>query len=88
MTGMDEKGENEKFDHTKSLKEQKNYTETEMKVDCQVCQQLADFRTGILQIPFFKEVVLMAFSCDSCGFKNSEFKIMDDISPKGRKMVL
>jgi len=28
----------------------------------------------LTKIPFFQEVVVVSFSCDECGFKNSELQ--------------
>ena len=39
-------------------------------------------------IPHFKEVILMAFNCESCGMKNSEVKSGAGIEPKGKKVTL
>ena len=43
-------------------------------------------RLLLTQIPFFREVILMSFSCDECGFRNSEVQFGGTIQPKGRSM--
>ncbi|CAI5930744.1 unnamed protein product [Closterium sp. NIES-64] len=40
------------------------------------------------RIPYFKDVILMATSCDACGYKNSELKAAGGVAPKGRKITL
>lgn len=45
------------------------------------CAQLQD-------IPFFKQVILMAFACDYCGYKNTEVKPSGQIGERGRKTTL
>jgi hypothetical protein len=42
----------------------------------------------LLDVPFFKEVVVMSSTCDSCGYKNNEIKSGGPIPPKGRKITL
>jgi len=39
-------------------------------------------------IPYFKEIVVMAFTCDYCGARSSEVKVGGEISEKGKKIVL
>ena len=40
------------------------------------------------EIPHFKEVVIMATVCDSCGHKTNEVKSGGGIEPTGKKMTL
>jgi len=42
----------------------------------------------MLEIPYFKEVIIMATACDSCGYKTNEVKSGGAISPKGKKITL
>jgi hypothetical protein len=42
----------------------------------------------MLDIPFFKEVIIMAASCDSCGYRTSEVKHGAAISDKGKRITL
>lgn len=39
-------------------------------------------------IPYFKEIVLMSFACNECGFKSNEIKCGGAMSPKGRRITL
>ncbi|KAL9645079.1 hypothetical protein ABK040_004570 [Willaertia magna] len=41
-----------------------------------------------LQIPYFKEIILMAFKCDTCGFKSTEVRAGGAISDKATKLSL
>uniref|UniRef100_A0A182JQ69 Zinc finger ZPR1-type domain-containing protein n=1 Tax=Anopheles christyi TaxID=43041 RepID=A0A182JQ69_9DIPT len=48
--------------------------------------QLVEFgitRLLLTQIPFYKEVVIMSFSCDHCGYDNNEIQPGGEIAPKG-----
>lgn len=42
----------------------------------------------LLDIPHFKEVVIMSTTCDSCGYKSNEVKAGGPISQKGRRIIL
>jgi C4-type Zn-finger protein len=39
-------------------------------------------------IPYFKEVVIMAFNCDNCGHRSNEVKAGGGISEKGHRFTL
>ena len=41
-----------------------------------------------VEIPFFKEVTIMAVSCDHCGFRSNEVKAGGGIEAKGKKFIL
>ena len=41
-----------------------------------------------VDIPHFKEVILMALSCNFCGFKSNEVKSGAGVSDKGTKITL
>ena len=41
----------------------------------------------IASIPFFKEIIIMAFSCDICGYRNTEIKNGGGISDKATRIV-
>ncbi len=42
----------------------------------------------VINVPFFKELVIMAFNCQKCGAKTSEIKCGGEIGEKGKKMTL
>ena len=37
----------------------------------------------LTKIPFYKEIILMSFECEHCGFKNNEVQSGDKIQEKG-----
>eukprot|EP01041_Mallomonas_annulata_P012141 gene12141-25479_t len=41
---------------------------------CPNCTAPAESLMAVTSIPHFKEVIIMAFTCSSCGFRNSEVK--------------
>lgn len=38
-------------------------------------------------IPFFKEIIIMAFVCEHCGYRNSEIKEGGGIGEKAKKIT-
>lgn len=42
----------------------------------------------LTMIPYFREVIVMSFSCDQCGFANSEIQSAGVIQPKGTRYEL
>jgi len=42
--------------------------------NCNACNTPTAQRMKIVSIPHFKEIILMAISCDACGYKNNEVK--------------
>eukprot|EP00834_Sanchytrium_tribonematis_P002411 NODE_74_length_24438_cov_0.900283.p4 type:complete len:419 gc:universal NODE_74_length_24438_cov_0.900283:18479-17223(-) len=55
---------------------------------CSSCKCSCPTRMKLINIPHFKEVVIMSTVCDSCGYKSNEVKSAGAISEKGRKIVL
>jgi len=39
-------------------------------------------------VPYFKELIIMAFNCDKCGAKSREVKVGGEISAKAKKITL
>ncbi|KAH9893887.1 ZPR1 zinc-finger domain-containing protein [Xylariomycetidae sp. FL2044] len=50
---------------------------------CMNCHENGTTRMLLTAIPYFREVILMSFSCDKCGFSNSEIQSAGAIQPKG-----
>lgn len=42
--------------------------------NCYACHAPCQTRMVVVDIPFFKEVVIMAAACDNCGYKTNEVK--------------
>ncbi|CAG2184206.1 unnamed protein product, partial [Oppiella nova] len=51
--------------------------------NCPNCSAPAFTNMKVTQIPHFKEVVIMATNCDSCGHKTNEVKPGSGIEEKG-----
>lgn len=55
---------------------------------CNVCSAMGENKMCTISIPFFREVIIMAFSCAKCGFKDSEVKSGGAMSERGRIITL
>ncbi|OLL27073.1 Zinc finger protein zpr1 [Neolecta irregularis DAH-3] len=55
---------------------------------CPSCEHHCDTRMKMVDIPHFKEVVLMSTTCDSCGYRSNEVKTGGAIPDKARKIIL
>jgi hypothetical protein len=42
----------------------------------------------VLDIPHFKEVIIMATNCQHCGYKSNEVKAGGAIAPLGKRIIL
>jgi zinc finger protein len=52
---------------------------------CMNCHEDGITRLLLTRIPFFREIVIMSFSCEKCGFHNNEIQSAGEIQPKGTK---
>ncbi|XP_020976764.1 zinc finger protein ZPR1 [Arachis ipaensis] len=55
---------------------------------CGACATKCETRMFVTNIPYFQEVIVMASTCDSCGYRNSELKPGGRISEKGKRISL
>ena len=55
---------------------------------CMECGQNGETRFMYTKIPMFKEIIISAFTCEHCGFKNSEVQFGGKLSDHGVKYVL
>ncbi|KAA0183969.1 Zinc finger protein ZPR1 [Fasciolopsis buskii] len=54
------------------------------KVQCPSCNAPSETNMKLVDIPHFKQVVIMATVCSACGHRDSEVKSGGGVSPKGR----
>jgi len=52
---------------------------------CMNCHEDGITKLLLTKIPFFREIVIMSFSCDHCGLQNNEIQSAGTIQPKGAK---
>ncbi|TPX63408.1 hypothetical protein CcCBS67573_g08691 [Chytriomyces confervae] len=56
--------------------------------NCSRCNAPSDTRMHLMDIPHFKEVVIMATDCELCGYKSNEVKAGGAISSHGKRITL
>lgn len=55
---------------------------------CMNCHENGNTRMLLSTIPYFREVILMSFSCDHCGFSNSEVQFGGTTQERGIKITV
>eukprot|EP01095_Lingulamoeba_sp_RSL-Kostka_P000811 TRINITY_DN1108_c3_g1_i1.p1 TRINITY_DN1108_c3_g1~~TRINITY_DN1108_c3_g1_i1.p1 ORF type:complete len:534 (-),score=211.99 TRINITY_DN1108_c3_g1_i1:11-1576(-) len=55
---------------------------------CTSCGYIGSIKTQLIDIPHFKECIIMSFVCDKCGFRSTEIKAGGAVSEKGQKITL
>lgn len=55
---------------------------------CPNCGIDGTTRMCVCEIPFFKEIIVMAFTCEHCGYRSSDVKTGGGVSDNGKKMTL
>ncbi|KAG0303686.1 nucleolar zinc-finger protein [Dissophora globulifera] len=56
--------------------------------NCSSCGAESDTKMHILDIPHFKEVIIMSTTCDECGYKSNEVKAGGPVSEFGKRIIL
>jgi zinc finger protein len=56
---------------------------TEIESLCMNCQKAGTSRILMTKIPFFKDIIIMSFSCPHCGYRNNEIEQSDGLAPQG-----
>jgi zinc finger protein len=54
---------------------------------CYACTAEGECRMCVATIPYFKEIIIMAFSCELCGHKSTEIKQGGGISPSATRIT-
>ncbi|KAJ4458940.1 putative Zinc finger protein ZPR1 [Paratrimastix pyriformis] len=60
----------------------------EMPMECFMCHRDGVVRMVVANIPMFKEIVLMCFSCPQCGYRSTEIKPGGRTNPTGRRITV
>ncbi|XP_064463988.1 zinc finger protein ZPR1-like [Ornithodoros turicata] len=61
---------------------------TEIESLCMQCHENGTTRLLLTKIPFYKEVVIMSFNCDNCGWQNNELQPAATIQTTGIRFTL
>ncbi|CAH1247734.1 ZPR1 [Branchiostoma lanceolatum] len=56
--------------------------------NCPNCQSPVPTNMKVVDIPYFKQVIVMATTCDRCGHRSNEVKSASGVAEKGRRMTL
>jgi zinc finger protein len=56
--------------------------------NCSHCNRPSETNMHVLDIPHFKEVIIMATNCQHCGYKSNEVKAGGAIAPLGKRITL
>lgn len=56
--------------------------------NCPSCDSPCETHMKVTEIPYFKEIIVMATSCDVCGHKSNEVKSGTGIAPQGIRYQL
>jgi len=54
--------------------------------NCMQCQTPTPCRMKVVNIPHFKEVIIMALSCEACGYKSNEVKAGGAMEAQGQRI--
>ncbi|XP_070621862.1 zinc finger protein ZPR1 isoform X2 [Erythrolamprus reginae] len=85
LLGLEEEGvEDESADSAEDLRNEV----LQFNTNCPECNAPASTNMKLVQIPHFKEVVIMATTCDACGHRTNEVKSGGGIEPLGTKITL
>ncbi|KAL8861710.1 MAG: hypothetical protein Q9178_001911 [Gyalolechia marmorata] len=55
---------------------------------CINCEENGETRLFLTKIPYFREIIIMSFSCDHCGFENTDIQSAGQIQERGAKYTL
>ena len=61
---------------------------TEIESLCMNCKEQGTTRLLLTKIPFFKDIIVMSFSCPHCGYRNTSTEDAKELAPQGIHFVL
>ena len=56
-----------------------------MPCPCHACGHMGESRMCVTDIPYFKEVIIMSFVCDYCGFRTNEVTVGGEVHRRSRR---
>lgn len=78
---------NKPFDENLEIQKDLKKESLSFETQCHNCGKEGVTRMCVCEIPFFKEIIVMAFTCDKCGARSSDVKTGGGISDFGKKMT-
>ena len=89
MQGFSKHKDAHKLDHSKTVQEQDLDSRLSiLEVSCFGCGDIGHLNSLTIEIPFFKEICIMSFTCDKCGYRSTEVKTLGEISKMGKRITL
>lgn len=90
MVGNSKPIDAHRLDTSKKVVEGRDIEDTMMsfQLPCYACQKMGEMRSCQIEIPFFKDMLIMSFSCEYCGYRNSDVKSVGAISDKAKRITL
>ena len=55
---------------------------------CSSCSRPLDTKMKRVDIPYFKEIIIMSTNCESCGYRDNEVKSSGAVSEMGKRITL
>ena len=55
---------------------------------CVQCEATGTTRMMLTSVPFFREIIIASFECDTCHYRNSDVQFGGSIQPKGCRISL
>ncbi|XP_072885935.1 zinc finger protein ZPR1 [Hemitrygon akajei] len=86
MLGLQEWTQEEK--KTENIQEDLRNEVLQFPTNCPECNASAETNMKLVQIPHFKEVIIMATNCEACGHRTNEVKSGGATEPLGTKISL
>lgn len=77
-----------RFDFNKPLTDDVKGESLGFEVPCHACMKMGSCQMCSSSIPYFKEIIIMSFSCEYCGAHSTEVKTGGALSKRGRKITL
>lgn len=55
---------------------------------CMNCHEQGKTKLLLCSVPFFKDIIIMSFNCENCGFSDSEVQSANTLAEKGIRITL
>lgn len=55
---------------------------------CSSCSRPLDTKMKRVNIPYFKEIIIMSTNCEACGYRDNEVKSSGVVSSQGKRIIL
>jgi zinc finger protein len=55
---------------------------------CSSCSKPLDTKMKRVNIPYFKEIIIMSTNCEACGYRDNEVKSSGAVSAQGKRITL